>query len=84
MPFKNTPSKVPRDAALQEILDNIGIAELARRVDPTLSKQSVYAWPRVPERWLARVAKVTRFSKHQLRPDLYARNGRRLQQPRGG
>lgn len=72
-----------RDPVLQEVIDTVGMARLARLIDPssTLTKQAVYAWVKVPERWLGAVARVSRRSKHQLRPDLYARNGRRFEQP---
>jgi hypothetical protein len=63
---------------LQALIDEYGITRLARRLDPTLKKQALYQWPHVPERWVARVAQVTGLSRHKLRPDLFARNGRRL------
>ena len=72
----------PRDPALQEIVDRIGISELARRIKPAMSKQAVYAWRQVPEDKLSQVAKISGVSKHQLRPDLFARNGRRLNKGR--
>src|ERR1700741_2962020 len=84
MPFKNNPAKTPRDAVLQGVIDQHGISKIARALDPegNLSKQAVYAWPRVPEKWLNKMARIFRRSKHQLRPDIYARNGRKLTQGR--
>jgi len=74
MPY--TPRE--RDAVLQDIIDRIGISELGRRLKPPKGKQVVYAWRQVPERWLVQVSRIANVSRHQLRPDLYARNGRKL------
>jgi hypothetical protein len=78
MSFKKKPYEVPRDPVLQELIEAHGVQHLARMVDPVLTKQAVYAWPHVPERWVAKVAKATGRTRHQLRPDLFTRTGHRI------
>lgn len=79
MPFSTKPAHQPRNAALQKLIDMYGVSAIARAIDPkNLTKQAVYAWPRVPERWVELVAKTFHVSCHKLRPDLYARNGKRI------
>ena len=76
MPYKHEPGT--RDALMQELIDRFGASELARRVDGSLTRQAVHTWPRVPERWVDKVAEISGKSCHQIRPDLYARNGRKI------
>ena len=68
-----------RDTVLQDIIGQYGYAGLAHKLGIAKNpRQTIYEWRQVPERWLEKVSKVTRRSFHQLRPDLYARNGRRI------
>lgn len=77
MPYKHKGGQ--RDAVMTELIEKHGAAELARRIQPNLlTRQAVFLWPRVPERWVERVAEEFGMSCHQIRPDLFARNGKRI------
>ena len=61
---------IERDEALEELLQRrMMVTTLARALG--LTTGAVSQWRRVPERHLAAVARITRVSKRQLRPDLY-------------
>ena len=71
MPYRQSE----RNPALQALIARHGFTKVARALDPSLTRQAVYEWPRVPEKWLAKASRVFRISKHHLRPDLYHVNG---------
>lgn len=50
-------------------VSNVGQAALAEALG--ITRQAVHKWKRVPERFLADVAKLTKVPMHDLRPDLY-------------
>lgn len=76
MPYQNNE----RNEALKLLVEKYGYQKIARAIDPALTRQAVYEWPRIPERWLSRASRVFRMSKHQLRPDLFHKNGRRREE----
>lgn len=81
MPYAHKTGE--RDQVLAELIEKYGSAEIARRINAevkadVLTRQAVHLWPRVPERWVEKVAQLFDKSLHELRPDLYARNGRRV------
>lgn len=65
-----------RDPSLDALLRAHGATRVARVL--TISRQAVYAWRVVPERRLDKIARAFRMTRHRLRPDIYARNGRRV------
>ena len=36
-----------------------------------ISRQTIYRWKRVPERWISQIERVSGIPRHELRPDLY-------------
>jgi hypothetical protein len=77
MPYRPNST---RNSALQALVDKLGYSRIARAIDPALTRQAVYEWPRIPERWLAVAVREFRKSKHALRPDLFYKNGRRREE----
>lgn len=58
-----------RDLPLQQLIDAMGLRELARRLG--LSPNSIIKWKRVPDHRLLEVERVTGIPRESLRPDLY-------------
>ena len=69
MPSRHS-QRLDRDEALERALQTrMTVTLIARAVG--ISCSAVSQWKRVPERHLAIVARITRLSKRELRPDLF-------------
>jgi hypothetical protein len=43
-----------------------------------ISKAAVGQWRRIPEKWVMPMAMLSGFTAHQLRPDLFDKNGKKI------
>jgi DNA-binding transcriptional regulator YdaS (Cro superfamily) len=75
MPWKRTRDD-QRDEVMRQLLGQPGAGyELARLLK--IKPATVYNWKRVPEARVNSVCQVTGLTRHQLRPDLFDKHGRR-------
>lgn len=64
-------TKTPLEKALAAVDNNA--SELARRLGITV--QSIQQWRRIPAERVVAVERVTGVPRHELRPDLFERQG---------
>lgn len=69
------PNRYRKDRALVRALELAGgVNRLATQLG--LSKGAVSKWERVPYNWVLAVERLTRVSRHRLRPDVYPKDGK--------
>jgi hypothetical protein len=59
----------PPDAAILRLREENWLPEIAKRLE--LSRQATSKWRRVPSERVRKVAEITGYPLHFLRPDLY-------------